>query len=80
MRTTCKSFEEVAAKLGYKVRKHTKREKAMACPMCKNELRHVEGTNVWLCDWASLEDKVTKDGTEVQVFTPCRNRVLADET
>lgn len=74
---TFTNFSDVAVALGYKMKKVAKKEKPKTCPNCENEMRQVPGTNVWFCDWAKLEDKQTKDGTDVQVFTACGNRVLA---
>ena len=74
---TYTNFSDVAKALGYKVKKAAKKEKSMTCPNCEHDLRNVEGTNVWFCDWAKLEVQKLKDEIEVQVFTPCGNRVIA---
>lgn len=74
---TYTNFSDVAKALGYKVKNAAKKEKSMTCPNCGHDLRNVEGTNVWFCDWAKLEVQKLKDETEVQVFTPCGNRVIA---
>ena len=74
---TYTNFSDVAKALGYKVKKVAKKEKPMTCPNCDHDLQNVEGTNVWFCNWAKLEVKKLKDETEVQVFTPCGNRVIA---
>ena len=79
MRTTFSNFSDVATALGFKVKKVAKKEQTQTCPKCGNELRNIPGTNVWMCDWATLEDKTTKDGADVQVFTACGNRVLASD-
>lgn len=77
MAKTYTNFTDVATALGFKIKKKAAQELTMACPNCGNEMRNVPGTNVWLCEWASLADETTKDGTAVQVFTRCENRVLA---
>ena len=76
MRTIYTSFAQVATALGFKVKPVVKKEKERLCPKCGNEMRNVPGTNVWFCDWATLEDQSFYEDT-VQVFTPCGNRVLA---
>ena len=74
---TYTNFADVAKALGYKVKKTSQKASSMACPNCDHDLRNVEGTNIWFCDWAKFEDKKLKDETEVQVFTPCGSRVIA---
>ena len=80
MRTIYKSFADAAKMIGIKVKNSTvEKIKEKECPNCGNTLRHIEGTNVWICDWAKLEDMVTKDGANVQVFTTCGNMVFAED-
>ena len=76
MRTTYTNFADVAKVLGFKVKKQVvKKEATRKCPECGNDLRHIEGTNVWVCDMFLLEEKELK-GTPVQVFKACGQRVL----
>ena len=77
MRATYTSFAQAATALGFKVKPVVKKEKEMLCPKCGKEMRNVTGTNVWFCDWATLEEKPLEEDFPVQVFTPCGNRVLA---
>lgn len=79
MRATYTSFAQAATALGFKVKPVVKKEKERLCPNCGKEMRNVEGTNVWFCDWAILEDKPLTEDLTVQVFTACGNRVLADD-
>ena len=74
---TYTNFSDVAKALGYKTKKVVKKEKAQTCPDCGHDMRNVEGTNVWFCEWTTLEDKKLKDETPVQVFTTCGRRVFA---
>lgn len=76
MRATYTNFADVATALGMKIKKKAVKEETLNCPNCGNDMYHVPGTNVWLCEWASLSDATTKNGSEVQVFTRCGNRVL----
>lgn len=48
------------------------------CKKCGQSLENITGTNVWMCKFASMEDKELKDGTSVQVFSKCGNVVLAE--
>ena len=69
-------FADVAQVLGFKVKKGTiKKSMIRECPGCGNKMRHIEGTNVWLCDMFLLEENELK-GTPVQVFRPCGERVF----
>lgn len=72
---TFKSFAEVGKALGVKAPKAAK-EKERKCEKCGNPLRHVAGTNVWMCDFAALEDKEVGTNKTIQVFTRCRNTVI----
>ena len=72
------NFNDVAKALKYKIKSNMKKEKTQTCPNCENEMRNIAGTNVWICDWAKLEDKTTKNGNPVQVFTVCGNQVVVD--
>lgn len=77
MRKIYTNFADAAAALGIKVKHKVIKEPSMVCPNCGNEMRNVPGTNVWFCDWATLADEKIDD-REVQVFTACGNRVLAE--
>lgn len=72
---TFTSLEALAKALGIKSKKEV--EKTRKCKNCGEPLRHIQGTNTWLCDTVHLTDEKLKDGTEVQVFTPCGNVVLS---
>lgn len=62
------SFAAVAAALGMKQPK-VKPEKARKCPDCGAELRHVGTTNVWLCDFSTMEEaELKKGGKTVPVY------------
>lgn len=57
-----------------------KREKACKCEVCGGLMRHVSGTNIWVCDLHKLEVKKFKDKEgiehEAQVFSKCGNVVI----
>lgn len=71
---TFNSLEALAKALEIKSKKQT--EKVRKCKNCGGPLRHVEGTNTWVCDFHKLEDKMLKD-KEVQIFSSCGNVVLS---
>ena len=71
------NFNDVAKALNIKI-KSNKREESHNCPNCDNELRNIAGTNIWVCDWAKLEDATFKNGNSAQVFTICGNQVVVD--
>lgn len=71
---TFNSFKDVATAMGMKIKGEKKETRK--CKKCGQPLRHVPGTNVWMCDFVSLEDAKLPDETEVQVFTKCGNVVL----
>lgn len=76
MKTTYTNFADVAQALGFRVkRKAVKKEAARECPICGSEMRHISGTNVWVCDAVLLEEKELK-GKQVQVFRTCGERML----
>jgi len=64
------SFKEFAEAQGIKVK--AIKEPARKCPKCGDAMRHVEGTNVFMCDHVDLKDEELH-GEPVQVFTRCRN-------
>jgi ribosomal protein L37AE/L43A len=70
------SFQDLGAALGIKPAKG-KKEKPRKCPKCGKELRKLEGTNIYVCDYSTLEDKVLKDGTTAQVSTKCGTVIFA---
>ena len=70
-----KSFVEFAAAQGIKP-KRAKKESARKCPKCGDPMRHVEGTNVYMCEHVDLTDDEL-NGNPVQVFTRCGNVVYA---
>jgi len=65
---TFNSFKTLDAAMGFKAPKV--KEKEHKCPNCGNELRKVGNTNVYVCDYGTLEDADLK-GTPVQVLTKC---------
>lgn len=69
------SFKEFAAARGI-VPKATKSEAPRKCPKCGDPMKHVAGTNVYLCEHVDLADEVLK-GKPVQVIRKCGNRVFA---
>lgn len=72
------SFAAVAAAIGMK-RSKTKSEKARKCPECGMELRQVGGTNVWMCDFSTIEEaELKKNGkvTPVYVLKKCLHREI----
>lgn len=71
---TFNSFKEVAAAMGMKAPKV--KAETRKCKNCGGPLRHVEGTNVWVCDFFKLEDQKLSEDVEVQVFTKCGNKVI----
>lgn len=62
------SFAELGKALGIKVPQNVEKERK--CSNCGNELRKVGNTNVYVCDYGTLEDTDLK-GTPVQVLTKC---------
>lgn len=52
------------------------REKERKCENCGKPLRHVAGTNTWVCGYATLSDEKLAD-REYQVFTRCNNSSIA---
>lgn len=52
------------------------KEKPRNCKNCGQPLRHINGTNVYVCDYANVEDKEFHNGTQVQVFTRCGNKEI----
>ena len=70
------SFAAVAAALGIKQPK-PKAEKPRKCPNCGGELRRVGSSNVWVCDFSTLEEaEYKKKGETVQVYVirKCNHR------
>lgn len=70
-----KSFTDMGIALGHDI-PAPKEEKVRKCPNCKQPLRHVGTTNVWVCDHATMTDEVAKGGKSVQVFTACGTQVI----
>lgn len=70
------SFKEMGAAMGIKLPKE--RPEAHKCKNCGGPLSHVNGTNVWLCDFYKMEDAEAPDGTLVQVFSKCKNYILTE--
>lgn len=62
------SFVALGQALGIKCT--VEAEKVHKCPNCGNELRKVGNTNVYVCDYGTLEDADLKE-TPVQVLTKC---------
>lgn len=69
------SFKEFAAAHGI-TQKRAKSEPARKCPKCGSVMRHVEDTNVYMCDHVDLVDEELK-GEPCQVFTRCKTVVYA---
>ena len=69
------SLKEFAAARGIAV-KETKTERSRKCPKCGDPMKHIAGTNVYLCEHIDLVDEEFK-GKPVQVIRPCGNRVYA---
>lgn len=72
------SFKAMGAALGMKAPK-AKPEKERKCPDCGGELRRVGTTNVWMCDFSTLEDaEYKKDGETVKVYVirKCNHREI----
>lgn len=72
------SFAAVAAAVGVKQPK-VKTEKTRKCPECGMDLRHVSGTNVWMCDFSTIEEAELKKGgkiTPVYVLKKCPHREI----
>lgn len=59
------SLAELGQYFKVKQKKETPAEEKL-CPICGNPLRGIAGTNVWVCDWAVMEEK-----EDAQVFTRC---------
>lgn len=70
--TKLHNLKDLGRVFGIKAPKEKQKE-VRKCPDCGQELRHIQGTNVWVCDWATMEDK-TKNEQDVQVFTRCGHR------
>lgn len=70
-----KTFAELAKHLGIKEKKPNK-QKVQKCQNCGGPLRHIEGTNVTLCENPYLR-QATLNGKKVQVFGICHNTILA---
>lgn len=67
------SLEDMGKAFGLKVK--ARKEPIRKCKNCGGALTKVAG-NVWVCNFSKLEDKETKDGESVQVFTPCKATVI----
>lgn len=79
MNQTVHSFEELAQVMGVKVRKIQK-PAVRKCNSCGGAMKQV-AENVWYCPFNKLSiEKLVKDDveTEVQVFEPCENYVIAN--
>lgn len=72
--TIVNSFADLAKACGLK-NKDRKKNRVMKCPNCGGQMREVEGSNVWICDFSKLEEK-DLDGKKVQVFSTCGNFIL----
>ena len=73
MRTTYTNFADVAKALGFKVKKQVvKKEAARKCPECGNDLRHIEGTNVWVCDMFLLGKQNVLRSSSLFLLQPSR--------
>ena len=70
------SFTQLAEAMGIKA-KVVKPEKVLKCPKCGDPMRHISGTNIWLCEHVGLEDDVTPEGVQCQVIRRCGDRVFA---
>lgn len=68
------SFEELGKAFG--IKKKARKESTMVCRKCGGIMRHVEGTNVYLCE-NPLKDKNGKVIKEDGKVKTCGNRVLA---
>ncbi len=73
MATSFNSFAALAKNLNIRIK--NKRE-TIKCENCGGPLRQIKGSNIWICDYSKLEEKTTKDGKPVQVFTPCNRYIL----
>lgn len=69
------SFAALGEAMGIKVPTPVE-EEPRKCKNCGNPLRHISGTNVYVCDYASMEDVELAKGTNVQVFTRCGAQVI----
>lgn len=47
-----KSFKEMGKAVGIKEREEKRSEKARFCKKCGSKMRHIAGTNVYICDGA----------------------------
>ena len=71
------SFGELAAAFGGKIHvSGVKTEAPRKCPKCGDPMKHIAGTNVYLCEHVDLVDEELK-GESVQVIRKCGNRVFA---
>ncbi len=68
------SFQEFAEAQGIKVK--VIKEPVRKCPKCGNPMRRVGNSNVYVCDHVDIRDE-ERHGEPVQVFTSCKNVVLA---
>lgn len=71
------NFAEVAQALGFKVKQPVQKERTKRCYKCGNDMRHVEGTNVYVCDGSIVKEDTLPDGTKCSVTKPCGNTVIA---
>lgn len=46
------------------------------CKNCGKPMRNIPGTNVWMCDFATMSDEKTPNGKDCQVFTRCNTREI----
>lgn len=78
MRTTYATFGEAARALGIKVKEPAvKSEKPKKCRKCGGDLRHIAGTNIYVCDNSITREDTLPDGTACDVVEPCGNVVIA---
>lgn len=72
---TFNSFATLGAAMGLKTPKI--KEKERKCPDCGGVMKHVAGSNVFVCPFSKLEERELK-GKPVQVFSKCGKFVIAD--
>lgn len=81
MRTTYATFGEAARALGIKVKepavKSEKSEKIKKCRKCGGDLRHIAGTNIYVCNGSVTRENTSPDGTTCSVVEPCGNVLIA---
>lgn len=63
-----KSFKEMANAMGIKVKPREESEKKRTCQKCGSKLRHIDGTNVFVCDGVTEKGEACNAKYAVPVF------------